>query len=163
MPMFLRSIQGLRRTRPVTAAHSAAPPLFLLCSPLSGQNVAVALAAIGAAGVCVIAGRGLVRAFQKTSPLAVPKNFTPIPGSADPHTQQLARTFYEGGFEDKMTRQEASRILGCRESSPKEKVLERYRNLMKINHPDLGGSPLLAHKVNEAKDLLTKGGDDSKK
>eukprot|EP00455_Lapot_gusevi_P004892 TRINITY_DN1203_c0_g1_i4.p1 TRINITY_DN1203_c0_g1~~TRINITY_DN1203_c0_g1_i4.p1 ORF type:complete len:105 (-),score=27.53 TRINITY_DN1203_c0_g1_i4:355-669(-) len=67
-----------------------------------------------------------------------------------------AKRFYEGGFQDKMTRREAALILGCRESSTKDRVLERYRKVMILNHPDRGGSPYIASKINEAKELLHK-------
>lgn len=80
----------------------------------------------------------------------------PQPGSDDPFTQNLSRTFYDGGFEDHMSKSEAARILGVRENASRDRVLERYRTLMKINHPDRGGSPLLSLKVNEAKELLSK-------
>lgn len=36
-------------------------------------------------------------------------------------------------------------------------VRERHRKMMLNNHPDRGGSPFLAAKVNEASDLLIKG------
>ena len=32
--------------------------------------------------------------------------------------------------------------------------LERYKTLMKINHPDKGGSPFISMKINEAKNYL---------
>jgi DnaJ family protein C protein 19 len=66
------------------------------------------------------------------------------------------KKYYEGGFKADMDRQEASRILGCRANASKERILNRYRNLMRLNHPDLGGSPYLAGKVNDAKELLVK-------
>jgi len=33
-------------------------------------------------------------------------------------------------------------------------ILENYKNLMRINHPDLGGSPYICAKINEAKNFL---------
>lgn len=64
--------------------------------------------------------------------------------------------FYRGGFEPTMNRREAALILGIRESASKEKIKEAHRRLMLLNHPDRGGSPLIASKVNEAKGMLDK-------
>lgn len=69
----------------------------------------------------------------------------------------FAKTFYDGGFEDKMTRREAALILGIRESASVDRVKEAYRKLLPLNHPDKGGSAYIATKINEAKDLLLKG------
>ena len=65
--------------------------------------------------------------------------------------------FYEGGFEDKMTRREAALILGVRESSTPKRIKDAHRKLLILNHPDTGGSTYLAGKLNEAKELLLKG------
>ncbi|KAF9358064.1 DnaJ sub C member 15 [Mortierella sp. NVP85] len=68
-----------------------------------------------------------------------------------------AGKFYKGGFEAKMDKREAALILGLKESGLNSaKLKEAHRRIMLLNHPDRGGSPFLASKINEAKDLLDK-------
>lgn len=67
----------------------------------------------------------------------------------------MGKAFYKGGFEAKMTKKEATLILSLSERSlTKDKVRKAHRTLMLLNHPDRGGSPYLATKVNEAKEFL---------
>ncbi|KAK9763916.1 hypothetical protein K7432_009004 [Basidiobolus ranarum] len=62
---------------------------------------------------------------------------------------------YKGGFDPKINRREATLILGLRETGlSKTKIKEAHRTIMLLNHPDRGGSPYLASKINEAKDFL---------
>jgi DnaJ homolog subfamily C member 19 len=65
--------------------------------------------------------------------------------------------YYEGGFDDVMTRREAALILGVRESSPPSRIRDAHRKLLILNHPDAGGSTYMAGKINQAKELLLKG------
>lgn len=62
--------------------------------------------------------------------------------------------YYRGGFEPKMSKREASLILGVSPSASKIKVKDAHKKIMILNHPDKGGSPYLAAKINEAKDLM---------
>ncbi len=62
--------------------------------------------------------------------------------------------YYRGGFDSKMSRREASLILGLREGAAKDAIKDAHRRIMIANHPDRGGSPYLATKINEAKDFL---------
>ncbi|GKT88350.1 mitochondrial chaperone [Colletotrichum tofieldiae] len=67
------------------------------------------------------------------------------------------KAFYKGGFEPRMNKREACLILSLQESGiSRDKVRKAHRTLMLLNHPDRGGSPYLATKVNEAKELLEK-------
>ncbi|EIW70696.1 hypothetical protein TREMEDRAFT_24181, partial [Tremella mesenterica DSM 1558] len=65
-----------------------------------------------------------------------------------------AEQFLRGGFKSKMDRSEAIAILGLREPITSIRLKEAHRRLMLANHPDRGGAPYLAGKVNEAKAML---------
>lgn len=62
--------------------------------------------------------------------------------------------YYRGGFEPKMSKREASLVLGVSPTASKQKVKDAHKKIMLLNHPDRGGSPYLAAKINEAKDLM---------
>jgi DnaJ family protein C protein 19 len=106
------------------------------------------LAAVGFAGRYVI--RTVPGMSQKVSDTM--KLLTQLDTSSFANSK-----YYKGGFEAKMTRREASLILGISPTASKTKVKEAHKRIMALNHPDRGGSPLLAAKINEAKDLLESG------
>lgn len=68
------------------------------------------------------------------------------------------RKFYQGGFDPKMSVAEAIDILGLegmsQQSLTKSNIKKVHRQIMIQNHPDRGGSPYLAMKINEARDIL---------
>ncbi|XP_064413805.1 dnaJ homolog subfamily C member 15 isoform X2 [Latimeria chalumnae] len=45
-------------------------------------------------------------------------------------------SYYRGGFEQKMTRREASLILGVSPSANRSKIRDAHRKIMVLNHPD---------------------------
>ncbi|GMM55502.1 Pam18 protein [Maudiozyma humilis] len=70
-----------------------------------------------------------------------------------------AAAFLKGGFDAKMNKAEALQILNLKETDlTKKKLKEVHRRIMLANHPDKGGSPYIATKINEAKDFIEKKG-----
>jgi len=64
--------------------------------------------------------------------------------------------YHKGGFDPKMNKREAALILNVSPTAPVKKIRDAHKKIMIINHPDRGGSPYVAAKINEAKDFLDK-------
>ncbi|KAI5855243.1 hypothetical protein BZA05DRAFT_442917 [Tricharina praecox] len=104
----------------------------------------VILIGCGVAGAA-IAGRVGLQAFKRYK------------AGAGGAVGTLGKQFYKGGFENRMNKREAALILQMSERNlTKPNIRKRHRELMLLNHPDRGGSPYLAGKVNEAKEFLEK-------
>lgn len=77
--------------------------------------------------------------------------------NAFPSLSQLMSAGKGSGFDATMSRREAAAILGVRETSTKQQIKDAHRKIMMLNHPDRGGSPFIASKINEASETLQGG------
>ena len=104
------------------------------------------IAGLGIAGAAY-ASRYAMIAFRRVNWTEVQKAMPKIP-------EVSLNAYYRGGFEPKMTKREAGLVLGVSGNANLQRVRDAHRRIMIANHPDKGGSPYLASKINEAKDIL---------
>jgi DnaJ family protein C protein 19 len=103
----------------------------------------MATALLVGAGVTLAAltGRAALRAYAKS-------------GIGMTNVATSNSKYLRGGFEPAMSSREAIQILGLKDSASNDAIKKAHRTIMLANHPDRGGSPYLASKINEAKELL---------
>ncbi|GBB84887.1 hypothetical protein RclHR1_11480003 [Rhizophagus clarus] len=100
------------------------------------------LIGLGTAAIAT-AGRFVMKAAQKYKPSG--------------NIKSVSAKYYKGGFDSEINKREAALILGLKETRiNKTNIREAHRRLILLNHPDRGGSPYLASKINEAKYFLGK-------
>ncbi|XP_070336936.1 dnaJ homolog subfamily C member 15 isoform X1 [Equus asinus] len=102
------------------------------------QGLARSLIAVGL-GVAALAFAGRY-AFQIWKPLE-----QVITDAAKKISAPSLSSYYKGGFEQKMSRREASLILGVSPSAGKAKIRTAHRRIMILNHPDKGRLALSKH------------------
>ncbi|OWK00605.1 DNAJC15, partial [Cervus elaphus hippelaphus] len=79
------------------------------------------------------------------------------PSDADLDRGLSFSSYYRGGFEQKMSRREASLILGVSPSASKAKIRAAHRRIMILNHPDKGGTVPSTNALHLAQHPLNKG------
>lgn len=136
------------------------------------QMVLPIIIGTGVTIVALVARSGLRawEAYKLLSPSIIAKmNNVPLARRVYPHNGRFQQELlneqlrarlerYRGGFDSKMTESEALLILNISPAeiaSLDDKMLKRkHRRIMLQNHPDKGGSPYLAMKLNEAREVL---------
>ena len=122
------------------------------------------LVGLGVAGAAM-AARAALQGVQhvKSNPelmrqaVAIGAGFRAMPNVFPQLSQFIRSRGGAGGFEATMSRREAAQILGVRETSSKDDIKKAHRKIMMLNHPDRGGSPYVASKINEASEVLQGG------
>ena len=101
----------------------------------------------GAAAVSgLYAARVGLRVAQRMSEQKIGQNYSK--GGSEAFRMHI------GGFDEYVSAHEARLILGVNESATKEEIKKTHRALILRNHADRGGSPYLARKINESRDVL---------
>lgn len=163
-------------SRPFWLAHLepiASPSQIHTPCPTSSPNAMVLPIVIGvAATVAALSGKALAKTaarYDRLSPqmiaslnrIRLDTHLHAGPAKTDAnnaHIQYLKARFNNVGFPSKMTERTALLILGFEANEiallDRDRLRQRYRKLMIMNHPDRSGSVYLSQKINQAKDVL---------
>lgn len=130
------------------------------------------IAGVGVTVIALTARSGLRawEAYKLLSPIAIARmNNITLKARTYPHNSRFQQgrlnenlraklESYRGGFDVKMTESEALMILNISSeevgSLDETMIKRKHRKIMLQNHPDRGGSPYLAMKLNEAREVL---------
>ena len=140
--------------------------LVWLSAPMKRSTLVITLAAVAlVAALALLAATGrlhwLAAAFAALLPflrrsLGLLVRFFPILGRLFMAFRQQ-RQGAQGSARPTagaMTRQEALSLLGLGANATKQEIVDAHRRLMAKNHPDKGGSTVIAQQLNEAKRVL---------
>jgi hypothetical protein len=122
------------------------------------------IAAVIAAGFLVVRGEWAVSAvllaasavllLAARSRLALPPAWRWRERQADPRAGASSSTRFRGAGD--LTLEEARSVLGVSEAASPAEIRAAYTRLMRVAHPDHGGTPGLAAQLNAARDRLLK-------
>lgn len=76
------------------------------------------------------------------------------PFEDNPHQDRGYQNHTSSSHSSGMSEQEAAIILGVRHDATESDIKSAYRAMMKEHHPDKGGDPEFAAKINNARDTL---------
>ena len=77
----------------------------------------------------------------------------PGPARLDRPSPRLARTLHPPCLVG-VERRRPCAAAGIRESATKAQIKDAHRKIMLLNHPDRGGSPFIATKINQASEVM---------
>eukprot|EP00760_Papus_ankaliazontas_P020244 PhM_4_TR18274/c0_g1_i1/m.20168/K09539/DNAJC19; DnaJ homolog subfamily C member 19 len=100
----------------------------------------------------IILGVGLLVGYQAVR--VAPQVMARYNAAAAAARGALPYRHYEHGFLKSMTVEEARLVLGLQQGYTAEQLKQRHRDLVTRFHTDVGGSPVLSQKVNEAREIL---------
>lgn len=123
------------------------------------KQFGVWVAAIGGlllAALLFLTGRGAVAisALLFLGPLLWSWVGLSKPGGANPRPNASAGPRRPASRNGAMTRDEALAVLGVTPKASKAEIQAAYLRLMRMAHPDQGGSDWLAARINQARDVL---------
>lgn len=130
--------------------------------PAMSIGLLLALVGGGYAASRILGKRGGAAAFKAARSVAREQNASKWgrggTGVSPFVAARLPYLEHEHAFLPSITRREALLILGFQEeaSPTRQDIEKRFRRLMALHHEDVGGSPLVARKIIEAKEELTK-------